>query len=346
MSWLVTGGAGYIGSHVVLNLRRAGYDVIVLDDLSTGDHGRLPADVPFYRASVLDTEVLTKLLLTQRPSGVIHLAGRKNVAESLVHPLLYYQHNVLGMHSLLTAVVTAGVHRIVLSSSAAVYGASQDGRVSETSAAQPVSPYGRTKLMCEQMLGDVGTAHGLSWVVLRYFNVAGAVEPRLADRGTENLIPRIFAAITAGTQSRIFGTTHPTADGTCVRDYVHVADVAEAHTDAIRALEARPLREVYNVGRGEGASVLQVLLGIQRSTSCSVEWQPAPPRAGEPPSVVADPTKIEAQLRWRARSDLETIISSAWRAWSTSARDSPLASASVREQTSHETMACHRVLPS
>ncbi|HKS45676.1 MAG TPA: UDP-glucose 4-epimerase GalE [Amycolatopsis sp.] len=316
MTWLITGGAGYIGAHVVRELRRAGREVAVLDDLSTGDIVRLPDDVPLYRGSVLDTNLLASVLLAHRATGVVHLAGHKAVADSVAHPLDYYQHNVLGMHSLLSALVRADVPRVVFSSTAAVYGITSEGIANERSRTQPLSPYGRSKLMCEYMLRDAATAYGLAWVSLRYFNVGGAAYPSLADHGADNLIPRAFNAVDSGRPLPVFGLGYPTPDGTCVRDYVHVLDLADAHATVVRRLEESMPREVYNVGRGEGASVLEVIRAVERATGSPCPCQPAPPRPGDPATVVADTAKIETELRWHARYALDDIVGSAWRAWS------------------------------
>jgi UDP-glucose 4-epimerase len=279
MTWLVTGGAGYIGSHVVRALSASGREVVVVDDMSSGRADRVPADVPLARSNVLDTRFLLRLLESERVTGVVHLAAKKAVDESMTAPLYYYRENVGGFQSVLEACVTAGVARVLLSSSAAVYGPTGATSVTEDSATDPANPYGASKLICERLLRDVAAAEGLSWLALRYFNVAGTVEPALADDGVSNLIPKAFRALDAGVPPVVFGDDYPTPDGTCVRDFVHVQDVAEAHVAAVARLEDEPpAAAVYNVGRGSGYSVAQVL-----ATIAAVTGRRTPPRrAGAP----------------------------------------------------------------
>jgi UDP-glucose 4-epimerase len=316
MTWLITGGAGYIGSHVVRTMHATGRGVVVVDDLSSGRPGRLPDDVRLVRASVLDTDRLARLLLHENVSGVVHLAAKKAVDESMSEPLYYYRENVAGFQSLLEAVTAAGVPRVVLSSSAAVYGSTGPGRVTEDSATAPVNPYGASKLMCERILRDVAAATGLGWLALRYFNVAGAVEPGLADHGASNLIPKAFAALDAGAAPVVYGDDYPTPDGTCVRDFVHVQDVAEAHLAAVERLEAAPrTAAVYNVGRGTGSSVAQVLSAVARISGRGTPPRVVGRRPGDPASVVASAAAIRRDLGWTARRDLPEMVESAWRAW-------------------------------
>jgi UDP-glucose 4-epimerase len=240
---LVTGGAGYIGAHVVRALQRNGHMAAVLDDLSSGSRDRLSPDTPLFLGSVLDTPFVVESLRRHRAEGVVHVAAKKAVEESVDKPLTYYRENVIGSHSLLTAMVETGVRRILFSSSAAVYGVPSDGLVTEKSQTAPASPYGWTKLMSEQIIRDTAAAEQLSWVCLRYFNVAGAVDSRLADRGENNLIPRVFRALSSGINPRIFGRDYPTPDGTCIRDYIHVDDVAEAHAGVMQRMGPKTLRQ-------------------------------------------------------------------------------------------------------
>jgi UDP-glucose 4-epimerase len=312
---LVTGGAGYIGAHVVHALQRDGQDVAVLDDLSTGTRDRLNQDTPFYQGSVLDTDFVVNAIGDHRTEAIVHVAAKKAVEESVQHPLTYYRENVIGMHSLLAAMVESQVRGLLFSSSAAVYGVPSDGVVTEESATAPASPYGWTKLMCEQMLRDTAGAHDLSWVSLRYFNVAGAANPRLGDRGVNNLVPRVFRAISSGENPQIYGDDYATDDGTCIRDYLHVEDVAEAHAAAIRRMANQELASTYNIGTGAGTSVLAVMQAVQRITGIPFTWDVCGPRAGDPAQVVADATKISDDLGWQSRHDLDDIISSAWNAW-------------------------------
>ncbi|KMO84782.1 UDP-glucose 4-epimerase GalE [Mycolicibacterium chubuense] len=316
MRIMVTGGAGYIGAHVVLALRRDGHDVAVIDDLSTGAPDRLTDDTPLFVCSVLDTEQVAENLRAHGCELVVHVAAKKAVEQSVAEPLMYYRENVIGMHSVLTAMVQAGVGKILFSSSAAVYGAPTGDLVGEQAVTAPASPYGWTKLMCEQMIRDVAAATALDWVALRYFNVAGAADPDLADRGENNLIPRVFRAICSGVPPQIFGDEYPTRDGTCIRDYIHVADVADAHAAAVRGMSAGAPSAIYNIGTGSGTSVLEVMHTARRITGLDFDWDVRPPRAGDSPAVIADAAKIRAGLGWQSRYDLDDIIGSAWQSWS------------------------------
>ncbi|HEX6328393.1 MAG TPA: NAD-dependent epimerase/dehydratase family protein, partial [Jiangellaceae bacterium] len=232
MSWLVTGGAGYIGAHVVKALVDAGHDVVVLDDLSTGQPSRLPPDLPFVQGSLLDAEFRSRIFDTHEITGVVHLAAKKRVDESVEKPSLYYHENVEGLRLLLDSCVAANVPSFLFSSSAAVYGETAVLPITENTPCEPVSPYGQTKLAGEWLTHAVGAAAGMHTVALRYFNVAGAGRPELADRTGMNLVPMLLRAIAGGTSPEIFGSDYPTPDGTCVRDYIHVVDVAEAHVAA------------------------------------------------------------------------------------------------------------------
>jgi UDP-glucose 4-epimerase len=321
MTWLITGGAGYIGSHVVHALLATGRRVVVVDDLSSGRPDRVPDDVPLVRSNVLDTQFLTRLMARERVTGVVHLAAKKAVAESMVHPLYYYRENVGGFQSLLEASVASGVTRVVLSSSAAVYGPTGAKCVTEDSATNPANPYGASKLICERLLRDVAAAEGLGWLALRYFNVAGAVTPGLGDDGASNLIPKAFAALDAGSPPAVYGDDYPTPDGTCVRDFVHVQDVAEAHVAAVARLEADPVTTaVYNVGRGTGSSVAQVLAAIAAVTGRATPPQVVGRRPGDPACVVASAAAIRQDLRWSAQRDLSEMVETAWCAWQAGAQ--------------------------
>ncbi len=320
MTWLLTGGAGYIGAHVALALRASGRDVVVLDDLSTGDPARLPADIPFAQASVLDEDAVRSSLREHRVTGIVHLAAKKAVGESVAQPLLYYRENVSGFETLLRAAVDVGVERMVFSSSAAVYGMPDVDVITEDTATLPVNPYGETKLVCEWLLRDVGRAHGMRWTSLRYFNVAGAGSENLADTGVNNLIPMVLRALDQGQRPRVFGEDYATPDGSCVRDYIHVADLAEAHVAAADRLQGEGPQggdhaEVYNVGRGEGASVKEVLRVVREVTGIDVEPQVVDRRPGDPARLVASPAAIEKDLGWRAERDLRDMVESAWKGW-------------------------------
>ncbi|MGQ9406675.1 UDP-glucose 4-epimerase GalE [Mycolicibacterium gilvum] len=313
---LVTGGAGYIGSHVVRSLQGSGHTVAVLDDFSTGSRRRVGADVPVEDGSLLDTAFVEASLRRLSADAVVHIAAKKAVEESVADPLFYYRENVAGMQSVLEAMVSAGTRRLLFSSSAAVYGASATSPVTETSPTDPSSPYGWTKLMCEQMIRDVSLAHGLSWSALRYFNVAGAADPTLADRGESNLIPKVFRAISSGVRPQIYGDTYPTPDGSCLRDYIHVNDVADAHATVLEHMENADLCTVYNIGTGTGTSVFDVMTAVRLVTGVDFECDICPPRPGDPADVVADPAKIRAELGWASQYDLGSAVESAWKAWS------------------------------
>jgi UDP-glucose 4-epimerase len=250
------------------------------------------------------------------PQVVVHVAAKKAVEESVKNPLFYYGENLIGMYNVLSAMTRTGVKKLLFSSSAAVYGLPMSGLVTETSPTVPESPYGSTKLMSEQMIKDVAAAEDLDWVSLRYFNVAGAVRPALADRGENNLIPMVFRAITSGKRPRIFGTDYPTDDGTCIRDYIHVGDVADAHAAVVDRMENQQFAATYNIGTARGTSVLELMKATRQITGVDFDWDNTPRRPGDPAKVVADVTKIQRELGWRAKYDLHSIIESAWSAWS------------------------------
>ncbi|WP_433055990.1 UDP-glucose 4-epimerase GalE [Dactylosporangium sp. CS-033363] len=311
MRWLVTGGAGYIGAHVVAALQEAAVECIVIDDLSTGRAARVPFGVPLLRADVRDGAAVREAFRRHRPDGVIHLAARKDVAESTAHPLRYYQDNLDGLRAVLAAVAATGTRSVLFSSSAAVYGTPRRSPVREQDATEPANAYGRTKLIGEWMLRDAAAGGGFRWAALRYFNVAGAAAPHLRDEGGSNLVPRLLRAAELGIPATVYGTDYPTADGTAVRDYVHVADIADAHVRAALALAADEVRdEVLNVGRGEGASVLQMIAAVGRALGRPLPYDEAPRRTGDPAAVVASPARIRARLGWRARHNLHAIVTS------------------------------------
>jgi UDP-glucose 4-epimerase len=315
MTWLLTGGAGYIGSHVVRRLLEADEPVVVLDDLSTGHKEAVPDGVEFVHAQVGDGDAVRAVLRVHDVSGVIHFAAKKSVPESVADPLLYYEENVGGLVVLLQSMVAECVHRIVFSSSAAVYGMADSGLVDERAPTRPENPYGRSKLMCEQLLHDAAAAHGLSYVSLRYFNAAGTSEPELVDRGITNLIPLAFRAVSRGEPPLIYGDDYPTLDGTGVRDFIHVADLADAHLAAARGLEDGLVAATFNVGRGAGYSVRQVLNMIGDVTGLDATGRVVDRRLGDPAAVVADVRRIKAALGWTASHDLEDMVRSAWDGW-------------------------------
>ncbi|HZM84094.1 MAG TPA: UDP-glucose 4-epimerase GalE [Candidatus Limnocylindrales bacterium] len=312
--WMVTGGIGYIGGHTVPRLLAAGHQVIVLDDLSTGVAQRLPEGVTLIEASVLDTGAVTKALREHRVTGVIHFAGKKSVPESVADPMLYYRENVGGTTSLLTAMLRAGTMKIAYSSTAAVYGVPRKEVVDENEPVAPINPYGHTKLVCEQMIRSVGEAHGLSWLLLRYFNAVGADDASLSDRGISNLFPLIFRAFADGRPALVTGDDFDTPDGTGVRDYIHVADLADAHVAAVKRLNLEPAAEVVNVGTGRGYSVLEVLAALEEVVGRQVPYVVGPRRPGDPAKVVASVERARRVLGWSARRDLKDMVASAWHA--------------------------------
>ncbi|MFI1421779.1 UDP-glucose 4-epimerase GalE [Streptomyces sp. NPDC020731] len=316
MTWLITGGAGYIGAHVVRAMTGAGERAVVYDDLSTGLADRVPEGVPLVVGSTLDGERVARALTDHGVTGVVHLAAKKQVAESVSLPLHYYRENVEGLRVLLDAVTTAGVRSFVFSSSAAVYGMPDVDLVTEETPCVPMSPYGETKLAGEWLVRATGAAAGLSTACLRYFNVAGAARPDLADTGVFNLIPMIFEKLTDDLPPRVFGDDYPTPDGTCVRDYIHVVDLAEAHVAAARALRSAPGRDlILNIGRGEGVSVREMIDRVNALTGHDRPPVVTPRRPGDPPRVVASADRAATELGWKARHDIDDMITSAWAGW-------------------------------
>ena len=317
MSVLVTGGAGYIGSHVARLLAMRGERVVVLDDFSAGiaerasEHTNLTLDL----ASPNATAELVKIFDEHNVQSVIHLAARKQVGQSVEQPEFYYSQNIGGLTNLLTAMRQREVSRLVFSSSAAAYGMPDVELVSEDIDCHPINPYGETKLIGEWMVANAARAWGLRVASLRYFNVAGAGWPELADTVIANLVPIVFAAIRAGEKPKVFGNDYPTPDGTGIRDYVHVLDLAEAHLAALDYLEKPDRTEsVFNVGTGVGSSVLEVLAEIRRVTGIDFQAEMLPRRAGDPPRLAANVQRIERTLGWKAKRGLSEIIESAWAA--------------------------------
>ncbi len=319
MTVLVTGGAGYIGAHVVAALGARGDSVVVVDDLSTGVVARV-ATVPLEVLDLSDdssVDALAAIMARYEVDRVIHLAARKRVDESIERPNYYYRQNVLGLVNLLEGMRSAGVTSLVFSSSAAVYGESALDAVGESSPTLPVNPYGQTKLVGEWLVKDAVVAQGLRARSLRYFNVAGAASNELSDRVVQNLIPMVFERIDAGLPPRVFGDDYPTPDGTCVRDFVHVKDLADAHLAVLDDLRADDTvaHRVLNIGTGRGFSVREVIDEIARVTGVVVAPEVLPQRAGDPATVVADSSLIRKTLAWRAQLGLPEMITSAWQGW-------------------------------
>ncbi|MER7918812.1 MULTISPECIES: UDP-glucose 4-epimerase GalE [unclassified Streptomyces] len=317
MTWLITGGAGYIGAHVARAMTGAGEKVVVLDDLSAAVPARLPSDVPLVTGSTLDGPRLREVLTEHGVTGVVHLAARKQVAESVAEPTRYYRENVGGLATLLDAMAAADVRRLLFSSSAAVYGNPDVDLITEDTTCAPVNPYGETKLAGEWLVRAAGRAYGISTVCLRYFNVAGAAAPELADTGVFNIVPMVFDRLTRGEAPRIFGADYPTPDGTCVRDYIHVADLAEAHLAAARRLAGdAPAGDLtLNIGRGEGVSVRELITVIGEVSGDRREPVVKPRRPGDAPRAVASAERAARELGWRARRDVHEMVASAWEGW-------------------------------
>jgi UDP-glucose 4-epimerase len=315
MRVLVTGGAGYIGSHMVKHLLDESAEVTVLDDLSTG-HADAVRGGEFVRGDIADVRNTAELLKKRRIEAVVHFAACSLVGESVADPLKYYTRNVGGTASLLSAMRDASVARIVFSSTAAVYGNPQRTPIDEAHPAQPVNPYGSSKLAVERMLADCSAAYGLRAVSLRYFNAAGAdAQSGLGERHDPetHLIPLVLRAAAAGGQVAVFGTDYPTRDGTCVRDYVHVSDLCDAHVQALDWLNENAKYDCFNLGNGDGATVLEVIEAARRVTRRDIKMVFAGRRAGDPPALVADASKARRTLGWQPRHpDIETIVRDAW----------------------------------
>lgn len=315
MTWLVTGGAGYIGAHVVREFLDAGMPVTVLDDLSTGQLGFLPGHVSFTRGTILDGSLLARVFDEHDVTGVVHVAGFKYAGVSVQRPLFTYEQNVDGTTVLLAAMQDRGVGRIVFSSSAAVYGTPDVDLVTEGTAKAPESPYGESKLIGEWLLRDQEVAAGLRHTSLRYFNVVGSGDPSIRDTSPHNLFPLVFDALVDGRTPRINGTDYPTPDGTCVRDYVHVSDIAKAHVAAARRLDAdEPIERAYNLGSGSGVSVAEIMAAVARITGIPFQPELAPRRPGDPPRIVANGDLAARDLDWAMRYSLDDMVASAWAA--------------------------------
>ena len=316
-SVLVTGGAGYIGSHAVLALKDAGWDVAVIDNLTTGFRFAIPDDVPLYEGDIEDGALLARIFSERGIGAIMHFAGSIVVPESVENPLKYYHNNTTKSRALIEAAVAAGVRHFIFSSTAATYGIPETSPVREDSPQRPINPYGWSKLMTEQMLGDTAAAHPMNFCALRYFNVAGADPQARSGQSTAGATHLIKVAVEAALGKRdgvsVFGTDYDTPDGTGVRDYIHVSDLAAAHVLALEALIAQPSRSLtMNCGYGRGFSVLEVLDAVDRVTNLTIERRIEGRRAGDPDQLISDPSRIREELPWTPQhADLDTIIAHA-----------------------------------
>jgi UDP-glucose 4-epimerase len=319
MTWLVTGGAGYIGAHVVRALREDGLGVVVLDDLSSGHREFVPDDVPLVEGSLLDQPLVTATLREHGVEGVVHLAGFKYAGVSVQRPLHTYEQNVVGTMRLLAAMADADVPSIVFSSSAAVFGTPDVDLVTEQTPTAPESPYGESKLVGEWLLRDQARVKPLRHTSLRYFNVVGSGHDDLYDSSPHNLFPIVLKVLGEGGVPQINGDDYPTPDGTCVRDYVHVQDLALSHAVAARVLAGGgQLEPVYNLGSGTGLSVREIIDAMLRVTGSDVVPVVTARRPGDPARIVATGELAARDLQWRMRHDLDDMVASAWRAWQVS----------------------------
>ncbi len=325
MTWLVTGGAGYIGAHVAHAMVNAGLKVVALDNLSTGRRASLPDSVPLGWVSVTDKDDVRDVMEENSITGVMHLAALKDVGESVRHPLRTWQQNLGGTLAVLGAMRELGIDRLVLSSTSAVYGAPHVDRITERTPTEPFSPYGSSKLAAERVTVEEAAARQsvgkpLRHTALRYFNVVGSSLPGVHDPSHHKLVPVVLDALASGEAPRIFGTDYDTPDGTCVRDYVHVADVAAAHVVAAQALDSgEDLRTTYNLGSGTGTSVREIVDACIEVTGVDIAPIPSDRRAGDPARMVAAGRLASYDLEWQMRHSVRDMIASSWAARTASA---------------------------
>jgi UDP-glucose 4-epimerase len=310
---LVVGGAGYIGAHVAYLLQENGYGVRIYDDFSNGLKSRIEGKF----SDIVIGDVLDRQALISACEGidaVIHLAAKKAVGESVDNPLKYYENNVGGTLNLLAAMSLKGVKKLVFSSTAAVYAPSEKLSITESDLTEPLSPYGQTKLLSEKLISAVARAEGLSSISLRYFNVVGALRDEFADNSKDNLVPKVFAALKAGKNPEIYGSDYPTKDGSCIRDYIHISDLAKAHLVALEKVFSTKVDEIYNVGSGSGYSVTEMINQIAESIGKAITPTLSPRRPGDTAQLIASIAKIERDLGWKPERSLKEMIDSAWQA--------------------------------
>lgn len=312
--WLITGGAGYIGAHIVRSFKAANQEVVVIDNLSTGIRAKIPEGIKFYKTDLKSLVDLQDVFSENTFEGVVHLAAKKTVIESMHNPEKYFEENLIGLSNLLSIMKINDVNKLVFSSSSAVYGEQENRLAKENDPLRPVSFYGKTKLMGEWMI-EASENWGLKHVFLRYFNVAGAGNIELSDVGEFNLIPMVFRALLNKEKPKIFGNNYPTPDGTCIRDFIHVEDVSAAHVLAAKKLIKGMESQVFNVGTGKGTSVKEVIEIIREEIGFKFEIEIADPRPGDPPFTGADTTKINEMLGWFSNKTIEETVRSAWLAW-------------------------------
>jgi UDP-glucose 4-epimerase len=312
---LVTGGAGYIGSHVVHAFLDAGHDVVVIDDLSTGVRANLPGNVPLYEGSVADRGLVARIVEDRRPSGVLHFAGSVVVPESVVDPAKYYRNNTCASLELADVLIAHGVRHIVFSSTAAVYGIPERIPVPETAPLRPINPYGWSKLFVERLLTDLASAHSASVGILRYFNVAGADPLGRTGQSTPQAthLIKVACQVAAGERASmsVFGTDYDTPDGTCIRDYIHVTDLARAHVAVYEHMRRVNESVLFNCGIGRGHSVLEVIRAVERASGKPLAYKLDARRAGDPPALIADPSALLSSLSWRPEYGLDDMVRTA-----------------------------------
>jgi len=312
---LVTGAAGFIGSHAILALAQAGHSVIAVDNLSTGRRWAVPPDMTFIQADIGDAAAMSAVFNAFPIDAVMHFAGSIEVGESVTHPLEYYRNNTVGSLTFIEAALAAGIRKMVFSSTAAVYGEPEAQPIQEDASTRPINPYGWTKLMTEQMLRDASAAHGLNYVALRYFNVSGAdPEGRAGEsiKKPSHLIKRaVQVAVGILPELGLFGEDYPTPDGTCVRDYIHVSDLVDAHLLALKHLQTGGENLTMNCGHGKGISIREVIRAVERATGEPLKVKSAPRRPGDPPQLIAAADRIKERFGWQPKYDLDAMVVSA-----------------------------------
>jgi UDP-glucose 4-epimerase len=308
LTWLVTGAAGYIGGHVVKEFLGEGHEIVCFDSLESGKKSRIPKDANFILGNILDEQLLDKIFKKYKIKNIVHLAAKKSVSESELNPALYEEVNVQGTRNLINCARKFQIDKFIFSSSAAVYGNIDKGVAIESDPTVPISVYGKTKLKSEQDLAEEYRNGNFCGSSLRFFNVAGAVSPNLADKNSENLIPNVFSKLSTGYGPVIYGNDYPTKDGTCIRDYVHVSDIARAHL--VLGESTKPIPENLNIGTGKGVSVLEVINVVQEILGTSIQPIISTQRLGDPHTLIADPKLFEDTYAFSCKRGIRDIVSS------------------------------------